>query len=326
MRSNEAGTEKGPDDLLDPDVRRFNERVGAAFARYPDFSQRPVPERRRIAEEVRAPWTVGGPQMHARIDRTIPTRCGDVRVRLHDPSPSAHKAALIYLHGGGWTMFSIDTHDRLMREYAGRAGIVVMGVDYALAPEAKFPVALNQVVDVVRWTRAHATDLGLDASRVALGGDSAGANLTLTACLALRDAGERDAVKGMVLNYGAFDREVSETAARDYGYPGSMLEPAEMEQFWENYLRNATDASNPLACPLRADLAGLPPAFLAIAERDILAEQSIAMTAKLRAAGVDAHSVSYAGASHSFLEAVSIAALSDRALADTAAWLRSRLR
>ena len=322
----EARTDAGPDDLLDPDIRRFNERVGAGFARYPDFARRPVAERRRIAEEVRAPWTQGGPVMHARIDRNVPTREGDVRVRIHNPSPAPCKGALIYLHGGGWTMFSIDTHDRLMREYAARADVIVIGVDYSLSPEAKFPTALHQVVDVVRWASQHATELDIDARRVALGGDSAGANLTMAACLMLRDAGERDAVKAMVLNYGAFDREVSPTSARTFGYPGSMLEPGEMEQFWINYLRNPADAANPLACPLRADVTGLPPSYVAIAERDILAEQSVAMAAKLRAAGVCVHAELYSGASHSFLEAISIAALSDRAFAETADWLRNRLR
>lgn len=232
---------------------------------------------------------------------------------------------MVYLHGGGWTLFSIDTHDRLMREYAARADIVVIGVDYSLSPESKFPRALHESVDVVRWLRQHAQDIDIDAARIAIGGDSAGANLSLATCLSLRDTGDDDAVRAMVLNYGAFDRSISDLAASRLGAPGAMLEAAEMEQFWLNYLRDATDIDNPLACPLRADVSGLPPAFLAIAELDVLAEQSVALTAKLRAAGVPAHSAIYSGASHSFLEAVSIAAVSDRALAETSQWLRDQL-
>ncbi len=321
-----TGKDAVPQSLLDPEVGRFNEAVSAGFGRYPDFAHLPPPQRRRIAEEVRAPWTAGGPAMHRRSELQVSTREGDVRVRIHDPSPAPRKPAMVYLHGGGWTLFSIDTHDRLMREYAARADIVVIGVDYSLSPESKFPRALHESVDVVRWIRQHAQQIDIDATRVAIGGDSAGANLSLATCLSLRDSGEGNAVRAMVLNYGAFDRNISDLAARRLGAPGAMLEAAEMEQFWLNYLRDATDTDNPLACPLRADASGLPPAFLAIAELDVLAEQSVALAAKLKAAGVPAHSTIYSGASHSFLEAVSIAAVSDRALAETSQWLRNQLR
>lgn len=318
----DPGSAAGAD--LDPDIRRFIHTVGAGFARYPDFATLPHPRMRQVAEEVRAPWAAGGPAMANRRDLSISTRAGSVRLRIHNPSARTRKPAFIYLHGGGWTIFSINTHDRLMREYAARADVVVIGVDYALSPEAKFPTALEQIVDVVRWARKHSEELGIDANRIAVGGDSAGGNLTMAACLKLRDEGEPNAVRAMVLNYAALG-EHSEQANRRYGGAGYMLGGDEMEVFWRNYARDAADLKNPLLRPLHAQLGGLPPAFLAIAECDVLTEQNIAMAEKLRAAGVPVQAVVYQGASHSFLEAVSIAAVSDRALSETSQWLRTVL-
>jgi acetyl esterase len=311
---------------LDPDIRRFIQSVSAGFARYPDFNTLPYAQMRQIAEAVRAPWTAGGPVMINTAEFSVPSAAGKVRVRVLNPSPGPRKPALIYLHGGGWTLFSIDTHDRLMREYGARADFVAIGVDYALSPEARFPTALNQVVSVVHWVRKNCEALGIDPDRVALGGDSAGGNLTMAACLKLRDAGEPDAVRAMVLNYAAFDNKCSEESHRRYGGAGYMLGSEEMVVFWNNYLRDERDGDNPLVCPIRAQLHGLPPAFLAIPECDVLAQQSVVMADKLRAAGVAVCAVVYRGASHSFLEAVSIAAISERALAETSRWLRATLK
>jgi acetyl esterase len=311
---------------LDPDIRRFVQEVGAEFARHPDFDDLPNARKRQIAEEVRAPWAAGGPVMALRTDLTIPTGIGPMRARVHNPTRARRKPALIYLHGGGWTLFSIDTHDRLMREYAARANVVVIGLDYALSPETRFPGALTQVVDAVRWVREHAAELDLDATRLALGGDSAGGNLAFAACVKLRDAGERSAVGGMLLNYAALDMHCSATALASYGGPGYMLGGDEMRAFWRGYVNGEADARDPLLCPIHARLDGLPPAFFAIAECDILAEQNREAAARLRAAGVRVDAVVYAGASHSFLEAVSIAQVSDRAFSDAARWLRTVLK
>jgi len=148
-----------------------------------------------------------------------------------------------------------------MREYAARAGVVVVGVDYALSPEVRFPVALNQTVSVVRWLSAHAHDLNVVPKRVAIGGDSAGANLSLATALTLRDgaAGERQALSALLLNYGAFDTHSSPEVIRTLGAKGAMLEHEEMQQFWQIYLESPATVSNVLAVPLRAKLKGLPP-------------------------------------------------------------------
>jgi acetyl esterase len=306
---------------LDPDIRRFICAIAESVARHPQFDSAPLRQMRRWAEEARAPWSQGGPVMLETRNLEAPTRHGAVRVRIHRPDRGL-LPGLVYLHGGGWTLFSIDTHDRVMREYAARAGCCAIGVDYALSPESKFPVPLWQVVDVVRWLVEQARELGIQADRLAIGGDSAGANLSVATCLARRDRQAAPPLCGLLLNYGAFVSRSSAAACRRYGGPEYMLSCEEMNGYWRNYLRDMADAQDPLACPLLAQLGGLPPAFLAIAECDILAEQSEQMAQRLRDAGVSVRSVVYPGASHSFIEAMSVAAISNKALADASEWLR----
>lgn len=307
---------------LDPDIRRFLETMAADASQYPAPESLPFDEARRILERVRRRWTQGGPEMFATVEHQVQYGAVPFRIRLHMPDSGSDKPALIYLHGGGWTYFSLETHDRLMREYAARANAVVVGVEYALAPENKFPVALDQVLDAVSWIRGAGTSVGVDSRRLALGGDSAGANLAVAASLALRDRDEADAVRGLVLNYGAFDAACSEESERRFGGDGYMLGAEEMRRFWDNYSREAADFEDPLVCPLRADHTGLPPALFVIPECDLLTEQNHEMARRMTRAGVRVEAVEYPGTTHSFLEAMSVAAVSRRALADTADWLR----
>ena len=310
---------------VDPEIRVFRRYLANAFGRYPHFSVTEPVEARRIAEAVRAPLAQGGPVMARTVDRTVPTPDGDVRVRVHYPTMDASLPALVYLHGGGWVLFSLDTHDRVMREYAARAGVIVVGVDYALAPEARFPTALSQVTAVVRWLHAHAALLGVEAESIAIGGDSAGANLAMGSALALRDAGDGALVRALLLNYGVYDNDFDTPSYRRFASDAYMLSADEMAGFWEQYVRSDADRSNPLACLARASLAGLPSSFLAIADCDVLRDENLAMVVRLRAAGVPVESTVYPGTTHSFLEAVSMAAVSDRAFADAARWLRRAL-
>lgn len=303
-------------DDVDPDIRRFVVAMNRGYAQFPDFATLPLPQRRAAAEVVRTPWRSGGPVMAS----TQETEIAGCRARIHYPSRSdAPQPALLYIHGGGWTMFSIDTHDRLMREYAARAGMVVIGIDYSLSPEARYPVALDEIVQAHRELRARAGELGILAQAIAIGGDSAGANLAVAASLRLRDHGE-PLPAAMLLNYGAFDPAPTASYAR-YDGPDYMLTVAEMGGFWRNYAGEPATLDDPLIAPLRADLAGLPPAFLAIPECDILADSSRAMAERLAAVGVAVDMRVYSGATHSFLEAVSISALAQMALDDAARWL-----
>lgn len=314
-------------EALDPEIAAFIRAMGEGWSQHPPLDSLPVTEARKVAEAVRGPWSKGGPEMAEVRELQVPVGGSSVRIRILDPGPAGvAKPALVYLHGGGWTIFSIDTHDRLMREYAGRAGICVVGVDYSLSPEVRFPRALDETVAVVRWLRDHGETLGIDPGRILTGGDSAGANLALSAAIVLRDAGEGDAVAGMVLNYGAFDNDCDTGSYRIYGGPGYMLGGQEMDDFWQNYLGDRYDEKHPLAVPLHATLDALPPAFLCVPDCDVLYDENIDMERRLRAAGVDTVMKIYPGASHSFLEAVSVAAVAERAHVDTADWLSALLK
>jgi acetyl esterase len=246
-----------------------------------------------------------------------------LRGRIHVPVEAPALGAMLYLHGGGWTMFSIDTHDRLMREYAARAGVIVVGIDYSLSPEQKYPVALHEVVRAVGWLRDAGAAHGIDGTRLAIGGDSAGANLALAAALMMREQGDPP-LRGLLFNYGAFGAETSPSYER-YDGPDFFLTVEEMRRFWNNYVRSPADLDNPLVAPLLADLHGLPPTFFCIAACDILADGNRAMAARMAAAHVPAEVYVYEGATHSFLEAMSIAPLAQRALDTAAGWLRARL-
>lgn len=307
-------------DDVDPEIRQFVIALNHGYGQFSDFDALPLPERRAAAEAVRHQWRLGGPEMARTHERTI----AGCRVRFHHPvAADEPQPALLYVHGGGWTMFSIDTHDRLMREYAGRAGVVVIGVDYSLSPEAKFPTALDEVTTVFRWLHEHGREHGVDPDRIAIGGDSAGANLSVATSLKLKSSSEALPI-AMLLNYGAFDPGEVPSYARFDG-PAYMLTVDEMNRFWRDYTTGPDTYADPFVAPLKADLRGLPPAFLAIAECDILADTSRVMADRLRTAGVDVEAPSYPGATHSFLEAVSVSSLADRAFAEASSWLAAKL-
>lgn len=308
---------------IDPEISIFVERVSRAWAEHPPFMSLPSEEARRIAEQVRAPWREDGPQMARVSEHLVPTSGSQLRVRLYDPGLELPAPALIYLHGGGFILFSIDTHDRLMREYAAAGKFLVLGVDYPLSPEARYPTALDRIVELVDWLKdGGAAGLGIDPERLAIGGDSAGGNLSVATALRLRDRRTPGALRGMLLNYGAFAAECSDEAEARFGGPDAVLQRAEMDHYYESYLGPEGVAKpEAYAAPLLADLAGLPPAFLAIPECDLLAEQSYAMADRMRDAGVDVTSVIYRGATHSFLEAMSVAKVARRAIENGARWV-----
>jgi len=314
-------------EALEPGVRQFVQDVCSESARLSGGRTLDWVQKRPIAEITRQPWRAGGPVMARTQEETLRWQGGEFRVRLYRPTVTqAVLPAIVYLHGGGWSIFSIDTHDRLMREYAHATGAVVVGVDYALSPEHRYPVALEQCVDTVRWLREHAGEIRIDASRMALAGDSAGANLALSTALSLRDENSSQGLRALLLNYGGFDTEISPQARATLGTADDMLSGEEMDAFWNSYLGEGQQhRQDPLAVPVHASLHDLPPAFLVMAERDVLSEQSLRMSELLTAQGNAATLRRYAGASHSFLEAMSVSALARQAIEDGASWLRQRL-
>jgi acetyl esterase len=309
---------------LDSQIAEFVARIRADSARHPPRESVPIAQAREIAETVRRPWAVGGPAVAEIREHMVPTRHGPIRIRVYHPDGIKPKPAFIYLHGGGWVLFSLDTHDRLMREYAMRGDVAVVGIDYTRAPEGKFPQPIEETVDVVHWLVREGAVLGLDTTRLAIGGDSAGANLSVATALTLRDAGETP-LRGLVLNYGSYDMDMFAQSVARYGNGDFGLSTHMMVWFRWHYLRSVEDANNPLASPLRANLKGLPPAFMVITELDVLYDNNIKMAEALRGAGVAVEANVYPGTVHSFLEAVSIADVSDRALQETAVWLQRLL-
>jgi acetyl esterase len=313
-------------DQIDGELRGFLDTMRASWAQHPPFDRLSFPEQRAVAEQVRAQWTQGGPVMARTIDHVFAAGGAEMRVRVHIPAGLAEPApAMVYLHGGGFTLFSIDTHDRLMREYAAQGGFAVIGLDYPLAPEHRYPVALDLIVDFMLWLKERASDWGIDPARLAMGGDSAGGNLAFATCLRLRALGRLSLVRAILSNYGGFAATISDEAETRFGGPGSIMDRAEALQYYANYLRSPEDARDPCACPLHADLSGFPPVLLIVPEMDIITEQSLAMESRLRDFGVTTECKIYRGAIHSFLEAMSVSVLACEAIADGVAFISAKL-
>ena len=313
---------------LDPDIRRFVEMMREEWKNYPPLETLSFPEQRAAAQKAREPWSSGGPEMAETEDFVFDAGAGELGLRIHRPRPRGGTAltpVMVYIHGGGFTLFSNATHDRLMREYAALGGFTVIGIDYPLAPETRYPAALDRIEALMLWLGDNAAQWRLDPGRIAMAGDSAGGNLSFATCLRLRERGRLDLVRCILSNYGGFSCDISDEAEARFGGPGSIMDRAEAEGYWRNYLRGAEDRNDPQACPLLADLTGFPPVFLVIPELDLVAEHSFAMTQKLVAARVETTAAVYPGATHSFLEAMSISPLARRAIAAGASFTASHL-
>lgn len=313
-------------DEMDPDIRRFVTGMREDWKDWPPLETMSFPEQRMAAEKVRERWTRGGPQMAVTEDFEFDFGAGELGIRIHRPVASDKALpAMVYIHGGGFTLFSNNTHDRLMREYAAAGQFVVIGVDYPLAPEAKYPEALNRIEALMVWLGEHAGRWKIDPDRIALGGDSAGGNLSFATFMRLRDSGRSGVVKAILSNYGGFSSRISDEAEARFGGPGSIMDRAEARQYWSNYLRSPEDENDPYACPILADLTGFPPVMLVVPELDIVAEHSFTMCDRLKAAGVEVECRSYRGAIHSFLEAMSISPLARLGIAHGANFIRTAL-
>lgn len=304
--------------MIDPELKPFLAMWDKAWSVLP--ANATAQQRRvlieRLSDEMREPL----PAEIADEECQVPHRRGSVRVRIFRHRAAGVAPCLIYLHGGGWMQGSPETHDAITVEIARQARHTVISVDYALAPEHPFPIALEQCADVFRWAFTEARALGIHADAISVGGDSAGGNLA--AALTLMFRGTPQAPNGQLLFYPAVDVEQARPSYRENA-DGPIIKTANMAGTLAQYCPDPVQLRTPLVAPLRAEShAGLPPAFVAIAEHDPLRDDGAAYAERLRASGVPVVLDRGTGLIHGYLRAMSYCAASRRALADACTWLR----
>jgi acetyl esterase len=239
----------------------------------------------------------GEPEAIASVeDRRIPGPAGEIPVRIYRPNADNNLPVLVYFHGGGWVIMDIDTHDPLCRALANAAGCAVVSVDYRLAPEHKYPAASDDCYAATAWVAEHAKELGFDAGRIAIGGDSAGGHLTAVVAQMARDRGG-PAIVFQVMHCPVTNYDYSTPSYRDNG-DGYMLTKESMVWFWDHYLPSPSRGDEVYASPLRGELRGLPPALVQTGEFDPLRDEGAAYAKKLEAAGVDVTYRQYDGLIH----------------------------
>jgi acetyl esterase len=247
---------------------------------------------------------------------------GPLLVRIYRPHGSGPFPLVVFFHGSGFVLCSLDTHDGMCRNLSAGAGCVVASVDYRLAPEHTFPAPLDDCVAATCWAAEHADELMADAGRIVVAGDSAGGNLAAATALRLRDEGG-PRLRGQLLMYPVTDYHTPGTASYRDNADGYGLTRETMEWFWSHYLADPADAANPYASPLRAArFEALPPALVLTAEYDPLRDEGEEFAARLQAAGVPVQLTRWDGMNHGFLFWVGKVDKADRAMAECTAWLR----
>ncbi len=247
-----------------------------------------------------------------------------ISLRVYTPQAEGELPALIYYHGGGWVIGNIETHDALCHSLAAESGCKVISVDYSLAPDEKFPAAVEDAYLAVKWAADHAGELGIDKGKLAVGGDSAGGNLAAAVCwLATRRSGPE--ISWQMLIYPSTGYHPTESYEK-YG-DGYYLTKATMAWFREHYLHSPEDTQNPLAAPLLIpgeETAALPPAYILTAEYDPLCDGGEQFARKLEDAGVEVNYVCYPGMIHGFIGMTEYLDDGKRAVKELAAALKSR--
>ncbi|MFI9007894.1 alpha/beta hydrolase [Actinosynnema sp. NPDC053489] len=264
---------------------------------------------------IRAAAGTGEPVRHV-TDRTLPGPGGDLPVRVYRPVDGTEPLpTVVYFFGGGWALGSVETSDEICRALANAVPCQVITVGYRLAPEHRFPAAVDDCRAAVAWIAGHAAELGVDPDRLAVAGDSAGGNLAAAVTL---DRGGRGLV-AQVLVYPNTDHRGDTASMREHDDPATFNRHS-VAWYWGHYLADPDDGRHPLASPLLAeDLSGLPPALVITAERDPLRDEGERYAERLREAGVPVVATRYAGVAHGFF-AVPDAARAARA--EVAAFLR----
>jgi len=297
---------------VDPQVRVFLEEM----AKYPPLQTLPL----EVARSMMLPAAPGVGLDHVEDLLVRSAQGHDIPARFYRPR-RASLPLVVFFHGGGWVIGTLDSHDALCRSLAAQADCAVLSVSYRLAPEHKFPAAPDDALAATRWAAANAALLGVDGGRIAVAGDSAGGNLAAVTCVRLRDEGGPK-LAGQLLIYPAVRHFLPATGSMAENGKGYFLDLAAMEWFTGHYLRSHSDQTHPhYAVALTPDLADLPPALLITAEYDPLRDEGEDYAALLRAAGNRVDSLRFDGMIHGFFGMAGVDRGSD-AVGRAAAWLR----
>ena len=304
---------------LHPKSQEFLDQLAAAGM--PPLGSLPVPETREAFKGVAA--FGGPPETLARVEeRKIGGPAGEMPVRIYTPEAKGSTPLLVYFHGGGWVIGTLDTHDGVCRHLAKQSQAVVVSVDYRLAPEHKFPAAAEDCYAATCWAADNAASLGADPKRLAVGGDSAGGNLAAVVSLMARDRG-KPKIGFQMLIYPVTDHAYETASYRDNA-DGYLLTKDAMVWFWNHYLTGAGDSANAYASPLRAkSFTGLPPAMVVTAEFDPLRDEGEAYAAKLREAGVPVKLKRYDGLVHGFFSMIGFFDQAKQAVGEAAAEIKA---
>lgn len=286
-----------------------------------------TPESARAGYRALAATLPPGPDVMV-DDRTIPGPAGEIPVRIYTPTGSGPFGGLVYLHGGGWTIGDLDTHDHPCRTLCHDAGIVVVSVDYRLAPEHPYPAGLDDVWVALQWVATHGSEISLDPKRLAVGGDSAGGNLAAVAALRARDQGGPSLAFQLLVYPGVDARPdaAERYPSRRENAEGYFLTQTYLEFFTRSYLPDLSLGQAWEVSPLLADdHSELPPALVITAEFDPLRDEGAAYAAALADAGTSVQHTLYPGTIHAMYQLAPFLDAGREALAESAAALRAAL-
>jgi acetyl esterase len=283
---------------LDPQAEALLQQM--AHMNISPFNTLAPPQARETMRSMAA--LCAGPEAVSNVENlTIPGPGGEIPLRTYTPGGDGPFPILVFFHGGGFVLCDLDTHDTLCRSLANRVRCVVVSVDYRLAPEHKFPAAVEDAYAATQWVAKNAHRINGDPTRIAVGGDSAGGNLAAVVAIMARDQ-DGPTLKYQLLMYPVTDVSSSNTDSyRNYA-DGYFLTKGDGEWFCDQYLNCEEDRLNPLASPLLApDLSGLPPALVITAEFDVLRDDGESYAKRLKKAGVSVKCTRYEGMIHGFM-------------------------
>jgi acetyl esterase len=310
--------------VLDPDAAA----VYKAFqeAGRPPYETLTPPEARDLYMQARLAVNPEPPALESAKEIAIPAPHGSIPARLYTPKTLRKKEGLapclVFFHGGGWVIGNLETHDVVCRKLAHEGELLVLSVDYRLAPEHRFPAAVDDAIASTRWAAANANQLGIDASRLLVGGDSAGGNMAAVVAIAARD-GNGPKLAGQVLIYPSTDFSRRHASHRE-PTTSILLTHSVITWFMANYMGDNIDVDDWRCSPARAkSLAGLPPTYVLTAGGDPLCDEGDEYAARLRGAGVPVTYRHFPGQFHGFFTMGKLLNQANVAVSEIAAWLKA---